>query len=331
MSMKRVVVTGGAGFIGSHLVERLLTDGHVVIVLDTLPVNTRAWSLSTKERRRFRWYECDLTNRRGLSVYFRGIDWVFHLSGRSDIVPSITDPVSYHAANVTATVNVLEASRKTGVKRFIYAASSSCYGIPDIYPTPETAQMKPQYPYALTKYIAELYVLHWAHVYKVPAASLRLFNVYGPRSRVSDDYGPVFSTFMAQKLAGEPFTVVGDGTQTRDFTYISDVVDACITIAKSSIIGEVFNVGSGGTYRINDLVMLVGGPVVHIPKRPGEPDQTWADISKIRKMTGWKPKISFEAGVKKVIDHIDDWRNAPVWKPKTIAAATKDWFAYLRY
>lgn len=330
MHTRAIVVTGGAGFIGSHLVERLLTDGHMVTVLDTQPVNTKAWTLTSKERHRLQWHRVDLANGKALPSYFHGVDWVFHLSGRSDIMPSITHPMSYHAANVTATLNVLEASRNARVKRFIYAASSSCYGIPDIYPTPETAPIKPQYPYALTKYIAELYALHWANVYKLPVVSLRLFNVYGPRSRVSDDYGPVFSTFMAQKLAGKPFTVVGDGTQTRDFTYVSDVVEACIAAAISSIIGEVFNVGSGSTYSINHLITLLAGPVVHIPKRPGEPDKTWADISKIKKLLGWKPKISFEAGVKKVIDHIDDWRSAPVWKPKTIAAATKDWFAYLK-
>ena len=325
-----IIVTGGAGFIGSHLVERLLTDGHMVTVLDTQTVKTNAWILTPKEKQRLAWHRVDLANGKALPSYFHGVDWVFHLSGRSDIVPSITDPVSYHEANVTATVNVLEASRKARVKRFIYAASSSCYGIPDTYPTPETAPIKPQYPYALTKYIGELYALHWANVYKFPLVSLRLFNVYGPRSRVSGDYGPVFSTFMAQKLAGKPFTVVGDGTQTRDFTYVTDVVDAFIAAATSSVTGDVFNVGSGGTYSVNGLVKLLGGSVVNIPKRPGEPDCTWADITKIKKMLGWKPKILFEEGVKIVLDHINDWKGALVWTPASIRKATKDWFRSLR-
>lgn len=323
---KTVLVTGGAGFIGSHLVERLLRDEHNVVVLDF--AETEVFK-AYKKNKGLKIYRVDLLNGKNLINYFRGIDWVFHLSGRSDIVPSITRPMSYHEANVTVTLNVLEASRNARVKRFIYAASSSCYGISDAYPTPETAPINPQYPYALTKYLGELYALHWEKVYKLPVVSLRLFNVYGPRSRVSDDYGPVFSTFMAQKLAGKPFTVVGDGTQTRDFTFVTDAVNAFINAATSSVTGEVFNVGSGGTYSVNHLVKLLGGPVVYIPKRPGEPDCTWADSTKIKKLLGWKPKISFEAGVKTVIDHIDDWRNAPVWRPKMIAAATKDWFAYL--
>lgn len=305
------VVTGASGFIGSHLVERLIRDGHKIVVLD-----------KTKN--------VDLIKEKNLKKYFQNVDWVFHLAGASDIIPSILRPLAYHAANVTATVNVLEACRKARVKRFIYAASSTCYGIPDVYPTPETAEIKPQYPYALTKYIGEQYCLHWAKVYKLPVISLRLFNVYGPRSRISDDYGPVFTTFMAQKIAGKPFTIVGEGNQTRDFTFVTDVVDAFITAAKSKISGEVFNVGSGGTYSVNHLVRLLGGSVVHIPKRPGEPDKTFGDISKIKKMLGWKPKVSFEQGVKEVLAHIDDWKSAPVWTPTSIKRATKEWFRYLR-
>ncbi len=311
----RVLVTGASGFIGSHLVERFIRDGHHVTALD----------LAGKKKT----YTVDLVKEKNLKKYFQRIDWVFHLAGASDIIPSIVRPLEYHAANVTATVNVLEASRKAGVKRFLYAASSTCYGIPDTCPTPETAPIRPQYPYALTKYIGELYALHWAKVYNLPVVSLRLFNVYGPRSRISNDYGPVFTTFMAQKLAGSPFTVVGNGKQTRDFTYISDVVEAFITAARSNVTGEVFNVGSGGTYSVNHLVKLLGGPIVHIPKRPGEPDCTYADIRKIKKVLGWKPKISFEQGVKEVLKHIDDWKTAPVWTPSSIKKATKDWFTYL--
>jgi UDP-glucose 4-epimerase len=185
------------------------------------------------------------------------------------------------------------------------------------------------YPYALTKYLGEQYVLHWNQLYKLPCVSLRLFNVYGPRARTSGTYGGVFGVFLAQKLAGKPFTVVGDGTQTRDFTFVTDVVEAFVQAAKSDIRGEVLNVGSGGTYRINDLVGLLGGDVIHIAKRPGEPSCTFADTGKIARALGWRPKVSFEQGVQLLLRSINDWRNAPVWDPRSIAEATRDWFKYL--
>jgi UDP-glucose 4-epimerase len=247
----------------------------------------------------------------------------------ADIVPSIQEPLKYHNANVNGTITVLEAARKAGIKKVIYAASSSCYGIPDNYPTPETAPIRPMYPYALTKYLGEQYVMHWNQTYDLPCLSLRLFNVYGPRSRTSGTYGAVFGVFLAQKLAGKPFTVVGDGTQARDFTYVTDVVEAFIKAAESDKRGEMYNVGSGGTYSVNCLVELLGGEVMHIPKRPGEPDCTFADTNKIRHDLGWSPKVSFESGVKQMISNIDLWRDAPVWDEQTIATATKDWFKYL--
>jgi len=230
---------------------------------------------------------------------------------------------------VDGTVAVLEAARSAGVKRFVYAGSSSCYGIPDGLPTPETAPIRPMYPYALTKYLGEQYVLHWNQVYRLPCVSLRLFNVYGPRVRTSGAYGAVFGVFLAQKLAGKPFTVIGDGTQTRDFTFVTDVVDALVRAAESDIEGEALNVGSGNTYSVNYLVNLLGGDVVHVPKRPGEPDCTLANIGKISQLLGWQPKVSFEDGVRIMLQNIDRWRDAPVWDQESIAEASQDWFRYL--
>ncbi|MBI1870554.1 MAG: GDP-mannose 4,6-dehydratase [Chlamydiae bacterium] len=260
---------------------------------------------------------------------FQNIDWVFHLAALADIVPSIQEPLKYHRSNVDGTVSVLEAARLSGVKRFIYVASSSCYGIPDQYPTPETAPIRPMYPYALTKYLGEQYVLHWEKTYKMPAVSLRFFNVYGPRSRTTGTYGAVFGVFLAQKLAGKPFTVVGDGNQTRDFTFVTDVADALLRAAESNVSGEIFNVGSGNTYRVNELVELLGGDVIHIPKRPGEPNCTFADINKIKRILHWQPKVSFQKGVRIMLDHIDAWRDAPLWDKDSIEVATKDWFKHL--
>ena len=260
---------------------------------------------------------------------FNSVDWVIHLAALADIVPSIVKPDDYYRSNINGTFNVLEACRKYDVKKIVYSASSSCYGIPDEYPTKETAKICPQYPYALTKYLGEQLIMHWSHVYDLPAVSLRFFNVYGPRSRTSGTYGAVFGVFLAQKLAGRPFTVVGDGTQTRDFTFVSDVVDAIIATVESDVSGEIINIGSDNTYSVNHLVELLGGDVVHIPKRPGEPDCTWADITKAKQLLSWGPKISLEEGIDVLLDNIDYWREAPVWDKNSIAKATEKWFEYL--
>ena len=323
------LVTGGAGFIGSHLVDRLLEDGHEVIVVDNLSTGRPENLTHLNGMPRLSIHQVDIADREAVQPYADGVDWVFHLAGLADIVPSIQKPLTYYRSNVDGTVNMLEAARLAGVKRFIYAASSSCYGIPDIYPTPETADIRPQYPYALTKYLGELCVLHWGKIYKLPVLSLRLFNVYGPRSRTSDTYGAVFGVFLVQKLHNKPFTVVGDGTQTRDFTFVTDVVNAMVMAAESDLRNEVLNVGSGNTYSVNRLVELLGGDIVHVPKRPGEPDCTQADITKIRKLLGWQPKVPFEKGVGILLGNIDYWRQAPIWTPEAIAEATKEWHEYL--
>ncbi len=325
----RALVTGGAGFIGSHLSERLLALGHEVVIVDDLS-SGRLKNLETiKGHPALGLHRVDIRNQGQLKPCLAGVDWVFHLAGLADIVPSIETPELYFSTNVQGTFNVLECARAAGTKRFIYAASSSSYGIPDVYPTPETAPINPQYPYALTKYMGEELVLHWARTYKFPALSLRLFNVYGPRSRTTGTYGAVFGVFLAQKIHGQPFTVVGDGRQTRDFTYVSDVAEAFLCAAKSDLSGEAMNVGSGDHYSVNRLVELLGGETVHIPKRPGEPDSTFADISKIRRLLGWHATMSFEEGVGNMLKHLDDWRDAPLWEPGSIKKATEAWFRYL--
>ncbi len=325
----KTLVTGGAGFIGSHLVERLIRDGHSVIVLDNLATGRRE-NLSYIKSDKLSFFRVDISkNVEKLDKYFQKVDWVFHLAALADIVPSIIRPLDYHRANVDGTFNVLEAARQAGIKRFIYTASSSCYGIPKTYPTSEVAEIDPRYPYALTKYAGEIYALSWAHIYKLPLISLRLFNVYGPRSRTSGTYGAVFGVFLAQKLAGCPFTVVGDGTQVRDFTFVTDVIDAFIKAVESKVSGEVFNVGTGKPQSVNTLVKLLGGKVTYIPKRPGEPDKTQADIRKIQKALGWRPKVIFAEGVKIMLENIDYWKKAPVWTPKKIRKETREWFRYL--
>ncbi len=322
---KRCLVTGGAGFVGSHLCDRLLADGHSVTVIDSL-ITGHKKNLAPHARLNF--VEADI-NDAHIAEYFSGIDWVFHMAALADIVPSMERPAEYHRANVDGTFAVLEAARAHRVSRLVYTASSSCYGIPDTFPTPETAEVRAMYPYALTKWIGEQTALHFCKVYQLPVVSLRLFNVYGPRSRSSGTYGAVFGTFLAQKLAGRPLTVVGDGKQTRDFTYVTDVVDAFVRAAVSNVTGEIFNVGSGGSYAVNELVRLIGGEIVHIPKRPGEPDCTFADTARIRQQLKWQPRVKFPDGVRLMLESIELWRDAPVWTPDSIAQATESWFRYL--
>ena len=321
------LVTGGAGFIGSHLVESLLNQGDEVVVLDNFSTG-RKQNL-TKIIDKLDLVEVDVSSSGEWDKYFNGVSRVFHLAALADIVPSIEDPESYYNANVNGTFNVMQASKEYNVAKVIYSASSSCYGIPDIFPTPETADIRPQYPYALTKYLGEQIVLHWSKVYKVPSISARFFNVYGPRSRTSGTYGAVFGVFLAQKLNNKPFTVVGDGTQTRDFTYVTDIVDALLLASESKLDNEVINLGSDNTYSVNNLAELLEGEKIYIPKRPGEPDCTWADISKAKDLLNWQPKITLQEGVKKLLDNLDYWKDAPVWDEESISVATKKWFDYL--
>jgi UDP-glucose 4-epimerase len=324
------LVTGGAGFIGSHLVDRLIVDGRRVHVLDNLAVGRRANLAQHDGNRNLTFLEGDVGEPAAVAKAVDGVERIFHLAARADIVPSIQEPEAYFRSNVDGTFVMLEAARRHAVKRFIYVASSSCYGIPEQYPTPETAPIDTRYPYALTKYLGEQMVLHWAKVYGLPALSLRFFNVYGPRARTSGTYGAVFGVFLAQLLAGKPLTVVGDGEQTRDFTFVSDVVDALATAAASDRVGEVYNVGSGGSVSVNELIRQLGSPpTVHIPKRPGEPECTWADITKIGHDLRWSPKVQFVEGVGIMRDNIDSWRDAPVWTTSAIADSTNDWFRYL--
>lgn len=323
-----VAITGGAGFIGSHLSERMLAEGHVVHVLDDFSTGRRA-NLTHLGSERLHIHEVDVSNHAQVRPLLRGIDHVYHLAALADIVPSIEQPLDYTRANVDGTIAVLEAARLEGVKRFVYTASSSCYGIADVLPTPESAPCRPQYPYALTKYLGEQAVMHWAQVYGLPAVALRLFNVYGPRSRTNGTYGAMFGIFLAQKLAGKPFTVVGDGTQSRDFTYVTDVVDAFARAGASTLSGVALNVGTGRPISVNRIVELLGGEAVHVPKRPGEPDCTHADPTAIQAALGWRAQVSIEAGVAKLLGHIEDWRQAPVWTPSSIAQASQAWFRHL--
>ncbi|MBV9578166.1 MAG: GDP-mannose 4,6-dehydratase, partial [Chloroflexi bacterium] len=274
-------------------------------------------------------HQVDATSLAADSELFRGARYVFHFAGLGDIVPSIEHPLEYMHANVDGTLAVLEAARHAAVCKVVYAASSSCYGASPPVPTSESAPIKPEYPYALSKYLGESAVLHWAEVYRLPCVSIRIFNAYGPRVRTTGVYGAVFGVFLAQKLKGKPLTVVGDGTQSRDFVYVTDVARAFLAAAESDECGEVFNLGAGNPQSINRLVELIGGEVTYVPKRPGEPDCTWADTRKIRERLGWEPHVNFDQGVAAMLRDIHRWEDAPVWDPTSIAAATRTWFEFM--
>jgi UDP-glucose 4-epimerase len=327
-----VLVTGGAGFIGSHLVEVLLAEGNEVHVVDNLATGHRDNLAHLVREPRLALHEIDVVDGAALAPVMAHAQTVFHLAALADIVPSIERPLDYARANVDGTLSVLEAARAARVGRFIYTASSSCYGAAPPFPTAEDAPCRPEYPYALTKQLGEQAALHWHQVYGLPVVSLRLFNVYGPRARSKGSYGAMFGVFLAQKLAGLPFTIVGDGTQSRDFTFVGDVVDAFLRAAFSppdGVVGQIFNVGTGDPVAVNRIVELLGGPSVFVPNRPGEPVRTQADARKIHAAMGFVARTSIERGVAVLLDHIEDWRQAPVWTPESISDATAAWFACL--
>jgi len=325
----RFIVLGGAGFIGSHLAEELSKKKeNKVIIIDNL--STGRIENIKNFRSKIKFIKDDISKKGKWQNAFKKVDFVFHLAALADIVPSIDNPETYYQSNVTGTLNVLEACKKFNVKKLIYAASSSCYGIPKNYPTKETAKISPIFPYAVTKYLGEELIIYWSKIYKINFISLRLFNVYGPRSRTSGTYGAMFGIFLAQKLANKPYTLVGNGTQSRDFTYVSDVVDAFIKAAKSKVINKIFNVGSNKTVSVKKIIEYLGGSWINIPKRPGEPDITYANISQIKKYLKWSPKVDIQTGINIMLKNINYWKNAPIWNPQSINQATKNWFKYLK-
>ena len=325
--MVKYIITGGAGFIGSHLVEALVKKNKKIVVLDNL--STGRFDNIKQFKNKIKFIKCDISKKGKWINEFKGKCFVFHLAALADIVPSIQNPEKYFESNAKGTLNILEACRNIKVLKLIYSASSSCYGIPKKYPTKETENIDPMFPYALTKKIGEDLIIHWSKVYKIPFVSLRLFNVYGTRSRTSGTYGAMFGVFLAQKLSNKPFSIVGSGNQTRDFTYVSDVIDAFLKASKSKLSNEILNVGSGQTVSIKKIIKLLEGVKVYIKKRPGEPDCTFADITKIKKKLNWRPRVKIEEGIKILLKNINYWQKAPVWTPKKINKATRLWFKYL--
>lgn len=292
----KVLVTGGAGFIGSHLVDRLLKDGHQVRIIDNLSTGKKENLNPGAE-----FIKADISRLEEIEDFFKGVEIVFHLAALPRIQPSIKDPASTNQANIIGTFNVLMASKNKGVRKVVYSASSSAYGNQDQLPLREEMKPNPQNPYSLSKYVGEEYCRLFTKLYNLDTISLRYFNVYGFRMDNQGDYATVIALFLKQKAQRKPLTIVGDGSQTRDFTYVDDVVEANIKAAKIEGKGKVINIGTGKNYSINQLAQIIGGQTINLDPRPGEAKDTLADISLAKKILNWQPRVSLEEGVRKLL------------------------------
>ena len=293
--MSKVIVTGGAGFIGSHLVDRLLRDGHEVIVLDNL-VTGKQENVNPKAR----FVNCNIAEYEKILPYFKEVDIVFHCAALARIQPSVVDPLLAHTYNVTGTLNVLWAAYQAGAKKVIYSASSSVYGDQDLlmYPLKETLETHPTSPYAMQKLMGEQYCRLFSKLYALPTVMLRYFNVYGQRQITQGVYATVVGIFLKQRQSGQPMTIVGTGEKRRDFTHVFDVVQANILAWTHDVgPGEVINIGAGKNYSVNEVASLIGGKTVNIPDRAGEYQITLADTRKAKRLLGWQSTISFEEGL----------------------------------
>lgn len=324
----KFLVTGGAGFIGSHTCELLIKNGLEVRVLDNLTGGERKNLESVAHSPLFEFVEGDILNDLHLKSCLMGVTHVIHFAGIGEIVPSIENPIKYLEVNVQGTAKLLEACRNAQVESFVYAASSSCYGLA-ITPTNEDAPIDLKHPYAVSKYLGEQLSLKWYEIYKLPTKSIRIFNAYGRRVRTSGTYGAVLGVFLKQKIENKPLTVVGDGNQIRDYVHVTDVASAFLKASLSSKNGRVWNLGSGIGVSIKKLVEIIDGEFINIPDRPGEPKETLADISRIKAELDWTPTVSFEEGLSEVVRNIHEWKEAPLWDSESIAQATAKWFQIL--
>ena len=302
----RCLVVGGAGFIGSNLVDRLVDEGNEVIIFDDLSTGKKE---NVNEKAKL--FQFDISNKNvfGHSLMkdlMSGVDVVYHTAAKARVQPSIKDPVTYNDVNVSGLVQMLKASVDAGVKRFVFSSSSSVYGDTDIFPTPESASLNPMSPYALQKLIGEQYCHLFNELYDIETVCLRYFNVYGERQLTEGAYCCVMGIFANQRLNDNPMTINGDGEQRRDFTYVGDVVEANYLAGTLETIkgGEIYNIGNGDNRSVNEMADLIGGEREH-GQPVIEPKQTLADNSKASKELGWKPSTSLEDWVIKYKEELN--------------------------
>ena len=295
----KVIVTGGAGFIGSHLVDSLIDKGYNVIVIDNLIAGKKE-NLNSRAKL----YKIDIRDLEKIKPVFKGIDYVFHLAARPRVPFSVEHPAEAHTNNALGTLNVLIAAKDAKVKKVVYSSSSSVNGDQKELPLREDMIPKPKSPYALQKLIGEEYCRLFYELYGLPTVSLRYFNVYGPRLALEGAYSLVMGVFLKQKMAGEPLTIEGDGKQTRDFTHVRDVVRANVLAAESNKTGkaEIINIGAGNNVSINKIAELFGGQTINKPPRLGDVKHTLADNKKAKKLLGWQSEVKIEEGVKELLE-----------------------------
>ena len=295
--MKKAIVTGGAGFIGSNLVDKLIEQGIEVTILDNLSTGKEE-NINPKAK----FINCDIStaSETDMLFYINGADIVFHLAALARVQPSIEDPISFNEVNIKGTLNVLLAAHKAKVKRVVYSASSSCYGDATKFPTPEEHSTNPLSPYGLQKYVGEQYCKMFSEVYGLDTVSLRYFNVYGERMNLEGAYCLVLGIFAQKMLEGKPLTINNDGEQRRDFTYVGDVVDANILAAthQKDLKGDVFNIGNGKEFTVNEIADMLGGEKQY-GNKVIEPFRTLADNSKALLMLDWDPKGDLPTWIKK--------------------------------
>lgn len=291
--IKKAIVTGGAGFVGSHVVDALIKEGFAVSVIDDLSGGKRE-----NVHQDATLHVVDVRDSKVIAPIIAGSEFVFHLAALPRVQYSIEYPEETNSVNVGGTLAVLKAAKDAGVKRVVYAASSSAYGNQEILPLSEDAPPQPLSPYALQKYVGELYCRVFSDVYGLPTVSTRFFNVYGPRLDPEGAYALVIGKFLKQKKEGIPLTITGDGEQTRDFTHVRDIVCGMILAAKSEKVGkgEIINLGRGQETSVNAIAELIGGAVTHIDPRL-EPRHTRADIRRAKELLNWEPEVSLDEGV----------------------------------
>ena len=332
---KKAIIFGSTGQDGSLLAEFLLNKKYQVYafkrrtsLIQTNRIDHLYYNNANKKN--FYLDYCDITDPLNICKIILDIkpNEIYNLAAQSHVAVSFKLPFYSTIVDANGTLNILQIARKLKIKKFVYAASSSCYGLAKV-PTKENHKIDPKYPYALSKLMGEQLVMHWCSIYKLPVVSIRIFNAYGNRVRTTGAYGAVFGVFLKQKLSQKPFTLVGNGKQRRDFLHVKDVVNAFYLSSKSKYSNKIYNLGAGSPKSILSLINIMGGKVIKIPKRPGEPECTWADINKIKREIKWKPKVNFKSGIEEMLLNIEDWKNAPLWNPKKIKKVTKSWFRYL--
>ena len=295
--MSKCLVTGGCGFIGSNIVDRLISDGHEVIVLDNKSADNAKFFVNEKAQ-----YACqDISNYQLTNTFYAGVDYVFHLAAESRIGPSIDNPLDTVQKNCLGTATVLQCARKWEVKKVMYSSTSSGYGN-NPHPNVETQPDDCLNPYSVTKIAGEKLCKMYTDLFGMKTVTFRYFNVYGDRAPRTGQYSPVIGIFFRQRDAGEDLTIVGDGEQRRDFVHVSDVVSANLAAAFNDIddehYGQVYNVGSGKNYSVNEIASWISDKQVHLPERVGEVRVSLANIDKIKNVFGWEPKVDLEEWVR---------------------------------